>query len=311
MESLLSSFRREKAKEKKSVGTGRGREEIYLSKWFAFPRMAFLLDKDEPRPTIDSIEENDKAELDSEDELPENIMTEPEATNSQGIENEETEAQGLAGNNTLPSKPKEVSKVDQALGFLKNAASNSDLEGDECGVYGQHVAHKLRSYRKKTRAVVQHNINNIFFSAEMGQYDIGEFPSYQHEDINYDIDSMNTNSDVPLDHSYYSKNTKNDEHEENNPEAINVPLNIMEPADSSGFSAEVTVRETVARQTFSPSAPALIEISRQTYCELVTDDPQLVKHYSLNILTTTQPHFFGFGSQSETKDSQPMSDQGD
>ncbi|KAG5898804.1 hypothetical protein JTB14_011014 [Gonioctena quinquepunctata] len=148
--------------------------------------MAFLLDKDKPRPTIDSIEENVKAELDSEDELPENITTEPEATNSQGIENEEKEAQGLAGNNTLPSKPStsatprkqfnkrrklnesvEVSKVDQALGFLKNAASNNDLKDDECGVYGQHVAHKLRSYSKKTRAVVQHN---IIFSADMGQY---------------------------------------------------------------------------------------------------------------------------------------------
>ncbi|KAG5884246.1 hypothetical protein JTB14_011735 [Gonioctena quinquepunctata] len=54
-----------------------------------------------------------------------------------------------------------------------------------------------------------------------------EFPSYQHEDINYNIDSMNTNSNVPLDHSYYSKNTKNDEHEENNPEATNVPLESM------------------------------------------------------------------------------------
>ncbi|KAG5875756.1 hypothetical protein JTB14_022465 [Gonioctena quinquepunctata] len=49
------------------------------------------------------------------------------------------------------------------------------------------------------------------------------------------------------------------------------------PADSSVFSAEVTVRETISRQLFSPSAPALIEISRQTYCEMVTEDSQLSK----------------------------------
>lgn len=33
-----------------------GREEIYLSKWFAFPRMAFILHKGKPRPTINSLE---------------------------------------------------------------------------------------------------------------------------------------------------------------------------------------------------------------------------------------------------------------
>lgn len=67
-----------------------------------------------------------------------------------------------------------TSKVDQALGFLKNAAANNELR-DECGVFGQHVAHKLRSYNKITKAIVQHHINNIIISADMGHYDTGAY----------------------------------------------------------------------------------------------------------------------------------------
>ncbi|KAJ8936817.1 hypothetical protein NQ318_015284 [Aromia moschata] len=128
-----------------------------------------------PQPTEEN--ENDNAERGSEDEILENVTTEPEETNSQGTENEDTQAKPLTGNIGFKSKRLNesvgASKVDQALGSLKNAASYNELKGDECGVYGEHVAHKFRSYSKKTRAVVQHHINNIF-SADMGQYDIGE-----------------------------------------------------------------------------------------------------------------------------------------
>ncbi|KAJ8933298.1 hypothetical protein NQ314_014126, partial [Rhamnusium bicolor] len=31
---------------------GKGREEVYVSKWFAFKRMQCLLDKDDPVATI-------------------------------------------------------------------------------------------------------------------------------------------------------------------------------------------------------------------------------------------------------------------
>lgn len=73
MESMLASFRREKAKGKKQLEPVKvsyyiyktvevpeticiyyfkGRREIYISTWFAFTRMAFLLDRDEPVQTI-------------------------------------------------------------------------------------------------------------------------------------------------------------------------------------------------------------------------------------------------------------------
>lgn len=49
------------------------------------------------------------------------------------------------------------------------------------------------------------------------------------------------------------------------------------PYDSSLFASNMSVRENVQRQEFSPSAPALIEIARQTYAELITDDTALSK----------------------------------
>lgn len=52
--SLLGSFRREKARGKKTMGTGTGRKEVYTSKWFAFEAFQFLLDRDDPRPTLNT-----------------------------------------------------------------------------------------------------------------------------------------------------------------------------------------------------------------------------------------------------------------
>uniref|UniRef100_A0A1Y1KAI6 MADF domain-containing protein n=1 Tax=Photinus pyralis TaxID=7054 RepID=A0A1Y1KAI6_PHOPY len=52
--SLLSSMRREKAKMKNSTGTGKGRNEIYISKWFAFEAFKFLWDKDSVKGSINT-----------------------------------------------------------------------------------------------------------------------------------------------------------------------------------------------------------------------------------------------------------------
>lgn len=47
MESLLSSFRRER--QKQEMKTGSGTEDVYKSTWFAFKHMLFLLDKFVPK----------------------------------------------------------------------------------------------------------------------------------------------------------------------------------------------------------------------------------------------------------------------
>jgi len=52
MESLQSSFRRERQKEETT--TGMGAEDAYQSKWFAFKSLEFLKDKFEPRKTVNT-----------------------------------------------------------------------------------------------------------------------------------------------------------------------------------------------------------------------------------------------------------------
>lgn len=49
MESLLTSFRRERQRERTTYGMGK--DEVYHSQWFAFQSMQFLNDKFKPRKT--------------------------------------------------------------------------------------------------------------------------------------------------------------------------------------------------------------------------------------------------------------------
>lgn len=54
MESLLSSFRRERQKQECTAKTGSGTEDIFKSNWFAFKNMLFLMDKFAPKETKNS-----------------------------------------------------------------------------------------------------------------------------------------------------------------------------------------------------------------------------------------------------------------
>lgn len=56
-----------------------------------------------------------------------------------------------------------------------------------------------------------------------------------------------------------------------------VKLTEANPAEGSLFNPGVAVREVEPRTTFSPSVPALIDISRAIYMEMVTADPNIAK----------------------------------
>lgn len=63
-------------------------------------------------------------------------------------------------------------RINEAFDILKNVSAKSLQDNDdECGVYGKHVANKLRNYNKRTRAIVQYHFNNIMFQADLGQFD--------------------------------------------------------------------------------------------------------------------------------------------
>ncbi|CAH1970878.1 unnamed protein product [Acanthoscelides obtectus] len=53
--SPLASFRREKNKTKHGTSTGKGRDEVYCSRWFAYEAFRFLEDRDLPRKRLATV----------------------------------------------------------------------------------------------------------------------------------------------------------------------------------------------------------------------------------------------------------------
>ncbi|XP_072389517.1 uncharacterized protein [Diabrotica undecimpunctata] len=65
MTSLLSLYRREKMKIKKSMGTGKGRDDIFVSTWFAYKHFQFLTEKDAPVNRIDTETRDNKDDIEN------------------------------------------------------------------------------------------------------------------------------------------------------------------------------------------------------------------------------------------------------
>ncbi|CAH1109913.1 unnamed protein product [Psylliodes chrysocephalus] len=69
-------------------------------------------------------------------------------------------------------------KVLEPFSFLRNKAAASNKPKDECKIFGEFVAEKLRKLNNQLRAQRQHKIGNILFKLDMSQY---SFPVDQHQ----------------------------------------------------------------------------------------------------------------------------------
>ncbi|XP_074027265.1 uncharacterized protein [Leptinotarsa decemlineata] len=130
MESLLTSFRRERQKQDNSFKTGSGTDTIFKSSWFAFKDMLFLMDKFIPKETKNTeemvrprsqhpVEEEEKEETEEEEDTASN------ANNNDTQETEVPERTTLKKNQilNLPRKSNEyylclLGNVGQAVGQL-------------------------------------------------------------------------------------------------------------------------------------------------------------------------------------------------
>ncbi|VEN43582.1 unnamed protein product, partial [Callosobruchus maculatus] len=167
-----------------------GTDEVYESKWFAFRRLAFLLDRDEPTQTINSIED-DKEDEEEIEETDISAVVGPEIDTLELQQKAQKETDDTSQKRIIPAgnqisiskKPKTVSKmkqnkeakdstVDQAFLLLKSAAETkkNDLYDD----YGIYIANKLRTYSARTKAFVQYHFNSILFQADMGQFEVSQ-----------------------------------------------------------------------------------------------------------------------------------------
>lgn len=81
-------------------------------------------------------------------------------------------------------RKKEDPRIEEAFQIMKDVAGK---KRDECDVFGEHVANKLRKYDNHTRVLVEHHINNILFDADIKMYSQTSPQCLQHPSINTNV----------------------------------------------------------------------------------------------------------------------------
>ncbi|XP_049802550.1 uncharacterized protein LOC126236924 isoform X1 [Schistocerca nitens] len=178
MESLLTSFRRERQREANQ--TGSGSDEVYRSTWFAFSSMGFLHDKVATKKSGTQRSFHNRT-------LRKDIST-PRGSGSATAKrsyNEETDGEDKGNDEpaTTPdsckkSRISDPSAPNQSNHSRADMAYDLNLElnekrcpRDESSIYGDYIAAKHRKYSQHTKSVVEHLVGQILFKADMGLYE--------------------------------------------------------------------------------------------------------------------------------------------
>ncbi|XP_077302074.1 uncharacterized protein LOC143922619 [Arctopsyche grandis] len=146
MINILASFRRERMKRKKSVGTGKEKNKLYVSKWYAYDALNFL----NSRNTI-------------------HIGADTQNNGSQESKNNLT----TAGPQRKKLKPDpKLQLIKDAFCVLKTASNSSKNEQDlELRSYFDFIIEKMKNYSRTTKNSVQNEIFQIIMRADQGSYD--------------------------------------------------------------------------------------------------------------------------------------------
>lgn len=103
--------------------------------------------------------------------------SEESQTQSRAVIDEESQIE--AAPVPLPKAPKKKFKtskttdprLEEAYQLMKDSAKAQNTQTDSFGVYGQHIANKLRGYSRQTQIEVEHIFNEILNNADIGHYD--------------------------------------------------------------------------------------------------------------------------------------------
>ncbi|XP_046143096.1 uncharacterized protein LOC123988135 [Osmia bicornis bicornis] len=165
VEYLLAGLRREKLKMKRSVGTGKGTQEVYKSQWFAFESMQFLWDKNKCKRTLSTME----------DEV---VIVSPEAVegeveeqlhigqNSEMLEPGPSTSTPLRPTRTVAAKRRHTDKDDRLERAFQILESASDPPPDESQHFANFVAAKLRKLNNYDRLHIEARIMQLFLEIE-------------------------------------------------------------------------------------------------------------------------------------------------
>lgn len=103
-----------------------------------------------------------------------------------------------SGYTTIPPKKSKLEdpRVAEAYRILKD--THESKIRDKSQAFGNHVASKHREYSKRTKAYVEHYINNILFDADLGKFDFepsyASTPMSSHSDTSQNTKTKNTKS---------------------------------------------------------------------------------------------------------------------
>ncbi|KAK7869068.1 hypothetical protein R5R35_000787 [Gryllus longicercus] len=182
-QSLQAAYRREKMREISSGGQ-------YKSRWFAYSSMSFVGDRYRPRKIVAASEKLEgfeaKEEVRNEEEQRLTGDDEPTLEEEQEEESQEVDVEDMQPNmefdsehrTFIPSKIHDFKKmklqyrdeaaVNESYNTLKQTTIPELEERNECVIFGEYVTKKLSKFDDHLSALVQHEIHNILFQAEMG-----------------------------------------------------------------------------------------------------------------------------------------------
>ncbi|XP_049772329.1 uncharacterized protein LOC126157246 isoform X2 [Schistocerca cancellata] len=195
--SLLASFRRERRKEATTSGMPAGKK--YRSGWFAFKSMSFLLDKVGWTKGRCS-EENTVEEVDI--DVTSLDGCEDEGTSNDVVLQTEYPASDEVQVGDVEEPPRKKNKCrkgdayDEAAADLnmiiniidtirnkKQATNNKQEKKSPRDIFSDYVAFKLKTYNNHVQNIVQFKIHEVFFQADMGNFDSPSTTTNQQTEI--------------------------------------------------------------------------------------------------------------------------------
>lgn len=189
IESLKGSYRREKTRVKRSRGKGKDRQEIYESRWFAYHHMHFLNEKNFRTVSDDEESGVNDGLCDSKDfEVDEEIIGSQAEEGIDGIRRKKKVKSSKR--RSLKRKKIEVdSRTMDGYEHLQEVTTTSNQGKDQCSLFGDYIAEKLRKLDNCRCAVAQYRISNVLFELEMDAYQ--NIDSVAHTSRNH-TDSIDT-----------------------------------------------------------------------------------------------------------------------
>ncbi|KAL4149796.1 hypothetical protein QTP88_003660 [Uroleucon formosanum] len=168
LKNLLCHLSREMKKEKDSIKSGGGTEEVYKSKWFAYESLLFLKDRNRPRGMTGTQDPLDIMTTEP-NEIVQKVVGNDNDVSIQSTSTSQGKKRSL--NYSRNQNKAKYSAIDEALAIMKYVQGCRSVK-NQYTLFGEQVGIQISGlntpYSKK---VVRQIISTVLFDAEMGKYD--------------------------------------------------------------------------------------------------------------------------------------------